>query len=564
MTLADARFLSVVAAVGVAVSFLGDFRVFLSTGAVIAAIVARSVGFLYEDTRMVSLCQVSFVGIGGWTVGWLTLHSGLPAEAALLIGGVAAVPVGVVVGLPALRLRGVDLAVATLGFALAIQVAVFNLGFPGARSNFAVPRPVSAASELRFLWFTLVVAAALELGLRLLRRGVFGTAWAMVGQSERATAAAGRSVVATKLSAFAVSAFVAGIAGGLLAFQIGRLSARQLEPIDSLVVFALAVMAGSAHALGAALAGVLSSWMPELLRVLGWPQDIGPLLFAAGAAQVLSQGGGGVAGQLLALADRLRHRRRGPRSSPAEVGDCTVPLVRRQSLIVEELVVGYGPIRAVDRVSVEVGPGEVVGLIGSNGAGKSTIVDAVTGYVPIEGGTVRLGRHALGRLAAHRRARAGLSRTFQRERTPASLEVGQFLAVSGRARTSTAQRDGLLVLFGLPVASTLIARLDTAERRRLELVAALCSAPSTALVDEPAAGLTDQESSSLGSALKAVAAEWGVGILLIEHDLRLVRQVCETVVVLDQGRVIAAGPTESTLAAPEVMASYMGVDAQAR
>ncbi len=560
MTRADARFLGVSIAAGVGVSYLSDFRIFLATSAIIAATIARSVGFLYEDTRMVSLCHMSFVGIGGWTVGWLALNSEVPVAVALVLSGLVAVPVGIVVGLPALRLRGVDLAVVTLGFAAAIQVAAFNRGFPGARSNFAVPRPDIVASEVRFLWFTLLVAALLEIGLRLVRRRTAGTTWALVGQSERATAAAGRSVVVTKLSAFAASAFVAGVAGGLLALQIGRLSARQLEPFDSLVMFALAVMAGSAHALGATLAGVLSAWMPELLRVLGWSQDIGPMIFAVGAAQVLSQGGGGIAGQWIALATRLRRRTRERRRAVGEVGDCPPPPVYRRTLLVENLVVDYGSVRAVDGVSLRVGPGELVGLIGPNGAGKSTIVDAVTGYVPAQGGSVSLGTVPLASLAVHKRTRTGLSRTFQRERTPTSLTVGRFIAVAARDRTSATQRDWLLDLFDLPVPATPIERLDTAERRRLELVAAFCSAPSVALIDEPAAGLTDEESSRLGSALMSVAAAWRIGIVLIEHDLRLVRQVCESVVVLDQGSVIAAGPTAPTLADPRVTAAYLGLE----
>ena len=562
MKRADVRFLGASIAVGVAVSCLSDFRIFLATGAIIAATIARSIGFLYADTRMVSLCQMSFAGIGGWTVGWLTLNSGVPVESALLFGGVAAVPVGVLVGLPALRVRGVDLAVVTLGFAAAIQVAVFNRGFPGTRSNFVVPRPGIATSEVRFLWFTLIVAALVELGLRLVRRRSIGTGWALVGQSERATAAAGRSVVATKLTAFAASAFVAGIAGGLLAIQIGRLSARQLEPLDSLVMFALAVMAGSASVLGAAVAGALSSWMPELLRMLSWSQDIGPMVFAVGAAQVLSQGGGGIAGQWIALAERFSRRGR-PQPQPAgDVKHCRAPSVRRQRLVVEDLTVDYWSVRAVDRVSAEVEPGEVVGLIGPNGAGKSTFVDAVTGYVPIESGAARLDGVSLTPLPVHHRIRAGLSRTFQRERTPTNLRVGQFISVAARGRTSALQRGWLLALFDLPVPETPIERLDSAQRRRLELVAALCSAPSVALLDEPAAGLTDEESSRLGSALRTVAKEWGIGVVLIEHDLRLVRQVCESVIVLDRGAVLTAGPTAQTLADPRVVVSYLGVEGE--
>ena len=559
MTRADARFVAVALAACAGFSTLSEFRIFLATSAVIAALIARSVGFLYADTKMVSLCQVSFAGIGGWTVGWLALHTAIPVEVALLAGGVVAVPLGVAVGLPALRLRGVELAVVTLGFAAAIQVVLFNRGFPGARSNFAVPRPGIAATETRFLWFTFAVAIVVELALRVVRRRTGARAWALVGQSERVVAAAGRSVVVTKLTAFAASAFVAGIGGGLLATQIGRLSARQLEPVDSLVIFALAVMAGSTSVLGAAIAGGLWAWMPELLRVLGWSQDIGPMVFAVGAAHVLSQGGGGIAGQWIALAGRWR--RRGHPSPPRqrEAAGCEPPPVRRVALVVEDLTVHFGSVRAVDRVSAQVGPGKVVGLIGPNGAGKSSLVDAVTAYVPADSGDVRLGGRSLGELPAHRRMRAGLSRTFQRERTPASLSVGEFMSVAARGATSTAQREWLLALFELPVPQTSIALLGTADRRRLELVAAFCSAPSVALLDEPAAGLTDAESSRLGVALRRVAAEWGIGVLLISHDLRLVRGVCESVIVVDRGAVIADGPVERALADPGVIASYLGV-----
>ena len=284
------------------------------------------------------------------------------------------------------------------------------------------------------------------------------------------------------------------------------------------------------------------------------------MIFAIGAAQVLSQGSGGIAGQWIGLAARFGGQRGKRPPAGRDVGHCRPPPVRRLPLVVEDLSVDYGSVRAVDRVSAEVRPGDVVGLIGPNGAGKSTFVDAVTGYVPISGGRVSLGRTALVALPVHRRVRAGLSRTFQRERTPTNLAVSQFLGVAGRDRTSATQRDWLLALFDLPAPATPIAQLDSAQRRRLELAAAFSAAPSVALVDEPAAGLTDEESDRLGSALRTVASEWGVGVVLIEHDLRLVRQVCQSLVVLDRGAVMAAGPTQRTLAHPRVMASYLGVD----
>lgn len=539
---------------------LPSFWAFLASSAYIAALLIASVGIVYGRAGMVSLCQVTFAGIGGWVVGYLGLHTGVPFPIALLAGALAAVPVGVVIGLPALRLRGVNLAVVTLGFAVAVSSVVFVQGFPGARTNQPVARPSLFSGEHAFLILTAVVFLAVGIGLVRVRRSQLGAAWEAVRHSERSTAALGFSVPVTKLSAFAVSAFVAGLAGGLLAAQLGFLNARNVEPIDSLVVFVIGVFVGAHHIGGAVLGGVLSSFFPELLRRLHIPQDVGPILFAIGATQILAQGGRG-------LAEGLRRRRNAePRDAnvvpfPAGV-EATEPFrVRRHRdfvLRASAISVRYGAVVALEDVDLAVAQGSVVGLIGPNGAGKSTLVDVISGFHPQDAGTVVLGDGPLDGLAPFRRARLGIRRTFQTERTVPSLTAEEYLRLAAREHLSPGEIDELLRFLDGPDPDSLIGTVDTGMRRRLEILACVAARPSFLLLDEPAAGLTEEESRHLGERLREMPARYGLGLIVVEHDIDLVMAVCDEVVVLDFGRVIARGAPAEALESDAVAEAYLG------
>lgn len=537
------------------------FWLFLLTSILVTGLLARSVGIVFGRARMVSLCQASFAGIGGWVVGYLTLDLGLPFEPALALAGLAAVPVGVLVGLPALRLRGVNLAVVTLGFAMATSVVVFNRGFPGGGTNRAVPRPSIFTDERMYFFFTLLIVVLVELGLRWLDGRRTGVSWKAVGYSERTTAALGLSVPATKLTAFATSAFVAGVAGGLMAGQVGFLSGRSFEPMASLLVFALAVLGGAQFVIGGLLAGVLSVGVPELLRIVGWSQDLAALIFAVGAVQALSQGSGGIAAlwRDAVLARRAERSDALPRQRRREAAVFTPrALEAPRGLRAESVSVVYGAVKAVDDVSIELRPGVVHGLVGPNGAGKSSFIDALTGFTA-SSGDVRLGTGSIASWPAHQRAKAGLRRTFQRERTVPELKLGDYLMLAGGDDLDAAEIDWLLHTLVLPDADTRIAKVDTGGRRRLEIAGAVASHPHVLLLDEPAAGLTDDESGALGAAIRTLAATYGCAILLVEHDIPLVRGTCDIVSILDQGQLLTTGTPDEVFADATVMEAYLGV-----
>jgi branched-chain amino acid transport system permease protein len=297
MKLADFKTGSVTIAIAIAAttlinSMLTSYWVFLFTSAVIAAIALQGVGLVASRAGMISLCQMSFAAVGAWVVAWLNV-SGAPGTLLLwvLMGGLAAVPLGIAIGLPALRLRGINLAIVTLGFASAFDVVLLSYTFPGQTKFIFVQRPDFFSSDQAYFALCVGIFVCIALALNALNRTPLGASWLSIRHSERSTAAHGVSIPQSKLSAFAISAFIAGVSGGLLAGQLGTLVADSFSLMVSLVYFVVTTMAGAHLAEGAVFGGLLIIFFPELLRRLNLPQDIGNMFFALGATQALSMGG---------------------------------------------------------------------------------------------------------------------------------------------------------------------------------------------------------------------------------------------------------------------------------
>jgi ABC-type branched-subunit amino acid transport system ATPase component len=227
-------------------------------------------------------------------------------------------------------------------------------------------------------------------------------------------------------------------------------------------------------------------------------------------------------------------------------------------LVVRHANLSYSGVRAVCDVSFGVRQGELVGLIGPNGAGKTSLVDAVTGYARNATGEVVLGGRRLDGVRAHRRARAGLVRTFQGLEIFNDLTVEENVEVALRANGTRGRADGPLRLLGLePVADHLAGSLPQGERRMLALARAVACAPKVLVLDEPAAGLDTGESKQLGVRLQGLV-DSGLGILLIDHDMSLVLAVCHRILVLDHGELIAVGDPEAIRNDERVRQAYLG------
>jgi ABC-type branched-subunit amino acid transport system ATPase component/branched-subunit amino acid ABC-type transport system permease component len=558
----------------------------LVTGA--SAIVLLSIVLVTGYVGQLSLAQVALAGIGAWVAGRLVDAQGWPFPLAAAAGVAAAIAVGALVALPAIRTRGVNLAVLTFGLSIClVELVIANPALTGGLSGTDVSRwsffgisldPFDTPAR-----YGLLVLAALTvclLAVANVRRGRSGRRLVAVRGNERAAAALGIDVAGAKLYAFSLGAALAACGGILLAFSEHTIAYASFGTLPAIQSVVLAAIGGIGFVFGAVAGAVLAPGGvgDHLSATLGLSGST--LQIASGAlllATVVANPNGVVYGPVAAWR-RLAARRRGRR--PVHVAPALPPAAGAalrpapKALRVERLSVRFGGVEALRDVSFELGPGEILGIIGPNGAGKTTLLDAITGLVGLAGGTVTLDGAPIERWPAHRRARAGLQRSFQSLELFEDLTVAENLLVAcephvARAWLTDLVRPGVPALtpaaavaveeFALQDALDLLPPALSYGRRRLVAIArAAAAGPSLLALDEPAAGLGELESAELGALIRRLAGDYGIGIALIEHDMELVMSTCDRVVVLDEGRVIAHGRPAQVATDPAVVAAYLG------
>ena len=259
------------------------------------------------------------------------------------------------IGVPTLRLRGINLAAVTLAFAVACDALFIRTGFPGNETNTGFERPAWLVDDHAVLVLGVFAFACVGGGVEVLRRTRLGSAWTSIAHSERAAAALGVSVSRMKVAAFAISAAIAGLAGALMAVQLGTLTGRNFEALSSLAVFSLSIFTAAHFLEGAIIAGLLTVVVPELLRRFGLPLDLAEFLFEVGAVQALYQGvgiGGSIRGKLVGLIGDKR-----PVDIRLMAAPHAVPVYLPQpgsSLTITGLCVTYGQVTAVDHVGFDI------------------------------------------------------------------------------------------------------------------------------------------------------------------------------------------------------------------
>ena len=422
-----------------------------------------------------------------------------------------------------------------------------------------------------FGWVALILTLALCLLVGYVRRGKLGQRMLAVRSNERAAAAAAINPRNVKLAAFAISAVIAGVAGSLYAYNFGSVSGDRFDAVVALSLIAFAYAGGITLISGAAFAGLISTQALFPYALDKWFGLNGNwfLLFGGVILVVtLIQNPEGVAGAFY----RQTHRR--PTFSPdlpevalrppdpdGEARARPPAPGAEPALRVRGLSVAFGGVHALTDVELEVGEGELVGLIGPNGAGKTTLIDAVTGFVH-HSGRVELAGHAVAGLAPHAIAMLGCARTWQGTDLFDDLDVRENLTVASAA-TAADDVEAVLERIGLaPVAQAMPAELSEGQRKLVGLARAIVGRPGLLCLDEPAAGMDTRESQALGRRLRELA-DHGQSTLLIDHDMGLVLSICDRVVVLEFGRVIANGAPDVVRRDPAVMAAYLGSGAEA-
>ena len=584
-----------VAAVVVLVGWvLNDNGTSALTTSLLAAIPLLSLTVLLGYAGQASLAQITLSGVGGLIAARLAANVGLPFPVVLVLGMLATVPVGLAVGLPSARTRGVSLAIATLGLAVAIQSLVFNNdSISGGQAGIALPNSGSFSAfgmdfdsflhVDRFAYLVLGFVLVLALLVANLRRSASGRRMIAVRGNERAAAGLGIDVVATKLWAFGIAAAITGVGGVLAVYSTPAALFSNSSVLDNINALAYSVVGGAGSVMGALFGSTLEPsgiGQSALNAIFG----VGPVTMALiGGVLLLVTIITSPDGMAMATAQaigsirrRLPMRRGTPRrreQAYLERGSQAPQRVTQVPLSVGSIEVAFGAVRAVDGVDLYVAPGEVVGVVGANGAGKTTLIDAITGFVP-SSGTVALGGEDLSAVSPHARARAGVARSWQ------SLELIEDLSVLDNLRTASDSGRWWSVLAdlvwprrGKPTAAMLRAidalaldehlgvapsALSTGKRKLVALARAIASEPSILLLDEPCSGLDHHEREEVGGVIRRLAESWGMGVLLIEHDVHLVRRVSDRIVALDFGKVIAEGAPDRVLSNPSVMAAFLG------
>ena len=550
---------------------LDSYWLFALTTGLVFVVLMQSLGILTGRLGVLGLSQLTFAGVGAMAFQWCAVHE-VPGGffVWLLVAALAAVPLGLVLSAVSTRLRGATFAIAVFSVATTADLVWATTQFPGQDTGLFVLRPELVAGDEDYIVFVALVIVAAMVLLYLIDRSRLGASWVEVQHSERAAAAHGISVVVAKASAFGLSAFLAGLAGGLLVGQQGVTSPESFSSIASLGLFAIAVILGVHHAEAAVLGGLLFALLPAALTQYDIAPNYATVVFGLTAALLLKAGGGRL-GQSDILRRSLHARRtaalvrRHDEAAARQADAAPVPpslggdtTVAGASLAVEGVSVQFGSTRVLDSVSFTVQPGEVVALIGPNGAGKSTLIDTITGFTPPVEGRVLVDGQDLRRMTPNRRARAGIRRSFQQLFVPGSLTVGAFVRSVARRHLSDQEVDEYLGWFSGPPAEAHLGALDVGSRRLAEIAGLAASHARILLLDEPAAGQGATNSARLAAAIRQIPRVTGSTVVLVEHDMGVIQSACDSLVVLDGGRLLAQGEPSVVLASKEVKAAYLG------
>jgi branched-chain amino acid transport system permease protein len=520
----------------------------------------------------INLAQAAFFGIGAYAVGLGTVDYGLSYWICLIIGTVAALLAGAFLGMTTLRLGGHYLAMVTISFQQIVTLVMINaVGFThGPDGVPRIGRPALFQSSQSYLAFAVAALAIIGYCVWHLKDTRLGRAMRAVRDNELAASVAGINIYRTKVAAFAISALLGGLGGGLFAGGFTYVSPDQFSFAESIVFLTMALLGGVASPIGSVIGTGLLILIPEWLRFLKSIPGLYLAIYGVAVILIILFMPEGIWGFV------ANFMRRFVRPVPvATVPPLVLSPDRTGSdmvLDVKELSKHFGGLKAVDKIDFAVRRGGIHALIGPNGSGKTTTLNVISGLYRATSGSLVLGETDITNLSPHRRTGAGLGRTFQNIRLFRSMTALENVVIGAERRGNslipatggyTALEERALAALdfvGLgPRANEPITRFSYGHQRLIEIARALAANPSLLLLDEPAAGLNSTEKRALHDLLERIAAQ-GLTILLIDHDMTLVSGAAQHITVLNFGKRIADGESLGVLRHPDVIAAYLGTE----
>jgi branched-chain amino acid transport system permease protein len=573
-------FLAVLAAAMILPFVSNDYWALIGTRAAIYWVLVSGLNLIVGFAGHLAIGYVALLTLGAYTTSVLVAGNVLPQVevfAALAIAGCVGAVFGVVVGLPALRLRTFYFAMSTLGFATIVtQIALAWQSVTGGGIGIAGPEFPAPFNSAWGYYYLCVAFAALCTWLSAnIAHSRFGRALIAIRDAEVAAEATGISKPRMLVAIFLLAGGLAAVAGGLFA-SLQTYITPDAFTFDLSVLFFIAILIGGRGSiLGPMLGTIILTILPEVAAPLAaWSTFLYAILLLV---IVLVMPGG--------IAALLDFRNRRPLASnraivprPAALAECMRKHAGDKTLSLRDLTLSFGNVRAIDNLDLDVKPGEIHGLIGPNGSGKTTTLNVISGYYVAKSGTIRLGDDVLPQGQPTLRASHGIARTFQTPRLIGEASVLQNVMIGGTIEGQASFVEALLALprnrrdeqmldqkarallgvVGLEALCEVRAdRLQHSELRFIEIARALMLEPDFLLLDEPAAGLSGDEIERLATLIIAISRR-GTGLLLVEHHADLIFDICDSVTVLNLGHVLAAGTPAEIRVHKEVVSAYLG------